>query len=238
MVGQVTAVISPRRVVALATEPRGLVWLAYRATFAGTFTLNATALRRMPIVRGSGFGRDVIERGLRASVKAGYIECWQPRRATGKTFARAGEKLSLASSGLDSAGNRPAAAELGVPAVTQNHSAARLRHSSRVMRSPAIFRTSAFRSSHIFCFPLTIRILLSVPITAVIEPPVERSPNLSCHLTSLPPQTPARIRAFCCLSSAHADIPWPPCGLRTWEPSTGPTDITGRNLPPRTPTSH
>src|SRR5262245_52517588 len=73
----------------------GLVRLAYRATFVGTFALNATALLRRPIVRGAGFGRDVIERATAEGVACGYLERWQPRRAAGKTFASAVEKLTL-----------------------------------------------------------------------------------------------------------------------------------------------
>jgi len=73
----------------------GLVRTAYRATFAGTYALNATALLRKPIVCGAGFGRDVIERATAESVDCGYLERWQPRRAVGKTFDRAIEKLTL-----------------------------------------------------------------------------------------------------------------------------------------------
>lgn len=54
-----------------------LVLLAYRMTFADTtavFGLNTTALRRQPIVRGKGLGRDVIEAALRQVRDAGYMK--------------------------------------------------------------------------------------------------------------------------------------------------------------------
>ena len=46
----------------------GLVLLAYRATFTDTFTLNATALRRKPIVRGGGLGCNAIKRAIAEKV--------------------------------------------------------------------------------------------------------------------------------------------------------------------------
>ena len=67
--------------------PAALVLLAYRATFADTtagFGLNAVALRRRPIVRGKGLGRDAIEAALRQATRAGYIARRQLARRSGR----------------------------------------------------------------------------------------------------------------------------------------------------------
>ena len=54
-----------------------LVLLAYRGTFGddrAPYALNVTALLTKPIVRGSGFGRNVIQRALRKLREAGYLK--------------------------------------------------------------------------------------------------------------------------------------------------------------------
>ena len=73
----------------------GLVLLAYRATFTDTFTLNATALRRKPIVRGGGLGCNAIKRAIAEIVATGFLKRWQPPSKGKRSFGRCVEKLSL-----------------------------------------------------------------------------------------------------------------------------------------------
>ena len=80
-------------------DPAALVLLAYRVTFADTtaaFGLNTIAIRRRPIVRGKGLGRDVIEGALRQAQDAGYLERKQLPRRNGR-FGYAVDKLTVPS---------------------------------------------------------------------------------------------------------------------------------------------
>lgn len=72
-----------------------LVLVAYRATFAGAFAINITALLRNPIVRGPGFGRNVVKQALREGRKAGYLDRLQAPSSGRATFGLAREKLTL-----------------------------------------------------------------------------------------------------------------------------------------------
>jgi len=72
-----------------------LVLLGYRATFAGNFAVSSAMLAKNPIVRGPGFGRDVIARGIGSIVDAGYLRRWQPSSTGDRSFGPCMERLTL-----------------------------------------------------------------------------------------------------------------------------------------------
>jgi hypothetical protein len=77
-----------------------VVILGYRATFADDrsgYGLNETNLRG--IVRGKGFGRNVIERGIAESRAAGYLRRWQGGRKSDGTFSYAVDAVDLPPAG-------------------------------------------------------------------------------------------------------------------------------------------
>src|SRR5262249_41829080 len=73
----------------------GLVALAYRATFVGNYALNVTSLLARPIVRGPGFGRNVIERAIANIWAIDYLKRWQPPSKGDRSFAHCVERLTL-----------------------------------------------------------------------------------------------------------------------------------------------
>lgn len=99
---QATAQTWKRLPNAVARDKRlgaaALVFIAYRATFADDhrdYALHVGKLLANPIVRGPGFGRDVIKRSRRQCCEIGYLQRWQPPSSGHGSFGRAQERLTL-----------------------------------------------------------------------------------------------------------------------------------------------